>query len=92
MSESVGIVSKVEWVHSFIHTLDEMLISWYVSTEFHREITSWEELTIFLSHTFHFADTNLDVHNTLQLIHDVVLKIVAVEFPMEPHAVDDGML
>ena len=38
---------KDEWVHAFIHTLDEMPRSWYTSAELRREITTWEELTIF---------------------------------------------
>ena len=76
---------KDEWVHAFVHTLDEMPRSWYVSAELRREITTWEEFTVFFTHTFSFADANLDVYNALQLIHDVVLKVVPVAYPMDPH-------
>ena len=82
---------KDEWVHAFVHTLDEMPRSWYVLVDLHREITIWEELTVFFSHTFRFTKTNLDVHNALQFIHDVVLKVVPVACPLT-HAPDDGML
>ena len=56
---------KDEWVHSFVHTLDEMPRSWYVSANLHKAITTWEELRVFFSHTFSFMDVNLDVHNAL---------------------------
>ena len=35
-----------EWVHAFVHTLEEMPISWYVAAELHRTITTWEDLSI----------------------------------------------
>ena len=64
---------------------------------FHREITNWEELMVFFAHTFSFVDVNLDVHNALQIIQDVVLEIVPVAYPCGPTcslppAVDDGIL
>ena len=31
-------------------------------------------------------DANLDVHHALQLIYDVVLKVVPVPYPVDPHA------
>ena len=31
-------------------------------------------------------DANPNVHNVLQLIHDVVLKVFLVAYPMDPHA------
>ena len=57
--------TKDEWVHAFVHTLDEILRSWYVSIELRREITTWEELMVFFTHTFSFTDANPDVHNAL---------------------------
>ena len=36
-------------------------------------------------HTFSLKDANPDVHNALQLIHNVVLKIVPVAYPVDPH-------
>ena len=59
---------KDEWVHAFIHTLDEIPRSQYVSVELRREITTWEELTVFFAHTFSFTDGNHDVNNALQII------------------------
>ena len=50
------------------------------------EITTWEELTVCFTHTFSFMDTNMYVHNALQLIYDVVLKVVLVAYPMDSHA------
>ena len=74
-----------ECVHAFVHTLDEMSRSWYVSTKLRREITMWEELTCFFANTFSFKDSNPDVHNALHIIHDKVLKIVRVAYPVDPH-------
>ena len=31
---------KDEWVHAFVHTLEEMPRSWYVAAELHRTITT----------------------------------------------------
>ena len=31
---------KDEWVHAFVHTLDEMSRFWHVSVELHREIAT----------------------------------------------------
>ena len=59
--------------------------SWYVSVELSREITTWEELTVFFTHTFSFPDTNPVIHSTLQHIRDVVLKVVLVAYPVDPH-------
>ena len=83
---------KDEWVHAFIHTLDEMPRSWYISVELRREITAWEELTVCFAHTFSFVDANPNVNNALQIIWSVVLKAVSGAYPVDPHAVDDGML
>ena len=60
--------------------------SWYVSAKLCKEITTWEELTVFFTHTFNFINVNTDVHNAVQLIHDVVLKVVLVAYPMDMHA------
>ena len=46
----------------------------------------WEELIFFFAQTFSFTDTNLDVKNTLHIIRDVVLKVVPVAYPVNPHA------
>ena len=57
----------------------------YGSTELRREITTWEELTICFAHTFNLSDANPDVHNALQLIHNVFLKVVSVAYLVDPH-------
>ena len=56
-----------------------------VSTKLFRENTTWDEFSNFLSHTFSFVDVDLVIHSALQHIHDVVLKIVLVAYPMDPH-------
>ena len=53
--------------------------------ELRRDITTWEELTIFFVHTFSFTDANSDINNALQIIRDVVLKVVPVAYPVDPH-------
>ena len=73
---------KDEWVHAFIHKLDEIPRSWYVSAELCREITTWDELTILFVHKFIFAEVN----NSLQIIQNIVLKFVPVTYPVDPHA------
>ena len=74
-----------EWVHDFVHTLEEMPRSWYVATELHRTITTWEELSVFFAQTFSFQDANTEVCNALHIIHDVVLKVIPVTYPDDPH-------
>ena len=59
--------------------------SWYVSAELWRDITTWEEIAVFFAQTFHFGDANPNVNNALQIIRDVILKIVPVEYPIDPH-------
>ena len=49
------------------------------------DIITLEELTICFTHTFSFADANPYVCNALQLIHDVVLKVVLVAYPVDSH-------
>ena len=34
---------------------------------------------------FSFQDINLEVCNALQIIHDVVLKVTLVSYPIDPH-------
>ena len=76
---------KDEWVHDFIHTLDEMPRSEYELVELRRDITTLEERTICFAQTFHFVDTNPNVNNALQIIQAVVLNVVLVAYPMDPH-------
>ena len=65
--------------------LDEMSRSCYVSSNLHREITTWEEFTILFTHTFNFTDINLLIHNALQHIHTVVLKVVPVAYLVDTY-------
>ena len=78
---------KDEWVHAFVHTLDEIPQQWYVSTELRREIITWEDLMIYFSHTFSFADIDLVIHSALQHIHNFVLEVVPIAYPTESHEV-----
>ena len=41
---------------------------------------------VFFFHTFSFTDANPDVHNALNIIQNVVLKLVPVAYPLDPHA------
>ena len=77
--------TKDEWVHDFIHTLDEMPRSWYILAELHWEITTWEALTVCFVQTFSFRYAKPEVHNALQLIHNVVLKVLPVTYPVDTH-------
>ena len=77
---------KDEWVHAFVHTLEEMPRSQYVATKLCRTITAWEDLSVFFVQTFSFQDTNPEVCNTLHIIYDIVLKVIPVAYPVDPHA------
>ena len=68
------------------HTMDKMPRSWYISAEIRMEITTWKDLIVCFAHTFCFTNANPDVHNALQIIWDVVLKVVSVAYPVDPHA------
>ena len=72
-------------MHSIIHTLDEMPRSWYISAKLCKEITTREEMVVFFVHTFGFSYANVEVNNALQIIRDVILKVVLVAYPVDPH-------
>ena len=76
-----------EWVHDFVHTLDEMSRQWYVSAELQREIMTWEDLTVYFRLTFSFMDNDPVIHSALHHVRDVVLEVVLVAYPMESHEV-----
>ena len=42
-------------------------------------------MIVLFNHTFNFADANPDVHNSLQLIRNVVMEVVSVAYPVDPH-------
>ena len=75
-----------EWVHTFVHTLEEMSRSWYVAAELCMTITTWEELSVCFAQTFIFQDINPEVCNDLQIICVVVLKVTPVAYLVDPHA------
>ena len=52
-----------------------------------REITTWEDLTIYFNDTFSFVDVDLVNHSTLWHIHDVILEIILVPFLEESHEI-----
>ena len=39
------------------------------------------------NHTLIFADPDLVVHSALQHVHDVILEIIPVAFPVESHEI-----
>ena len=82
----MDVVDRDEWVRAFVHTLEEMPRSWYVATELRRTITTWEELSVYFVQTFSFQDANPEVCNTLQIIHDIVLKVIPIAYLVDPHA------
>jgi hypothetical protein len=47
-------VSKLEWTHWFIHTLEMVPKNWYLELEVRRGTTNWEELTHNFKVTFNF--------------------------------------
>ena len=75
-----------EWVHAFVHTLEEMPRSWYVAAELCRTITTWEELLVCFVQTSSFQDANLEVCNALHTIRDIVLKVTPIAYPVDPDA------
>ena len=75
-----------EWVHTFVHTLEEMPRSWYVAGELRRTITTWDELSACFVQTFSFHDSKPKVCNALHIIRDVVLKVIPVVYHVDPHA------
>ena len=44
-----------------------------------------EEFSILFSHTFSFEDVDPVIHSALNHIRDVVLKVVPLAYPMDPH-------
>ena len=43
-------------------------------------------MSIHFAQNFSFRDANLEFHNAIQLIHEVVLKVVPTAYPVDPHA------
>ena len=76
------------WVHAFVHTLDEIPHQWYVSVESHKEITTWEELSMCFSHTFSFEDVDPTIHSALQHICNVFMKVLPFTYPVDLHQTD----
>ena len=66
--------------------MDEKPRYWYISTELRREITTWEDLIVCFAHTFGYKDVNAKFNNVLQIIQDIVLKVVPATYPLDPHA------
>ena len=56
--------TKRTW-ESFVHALEEMSQYRYVLAKLCREVTTWEELTVYFTHTFIFMQSNQYVHNVL---------------------------
>ena len=75
-----------EWVHAFVHTLEEMPRSWYVAAKLCKTITTREELSVCFVQMFSFQDANPEVNNALRIICDVVLKVILVAYPVDIHA------
>jgi hypothetical protein len=61
-------VSKQEWMHRFIHTLETVPRNWYLELEVCRGTTDWEELTQNFKVTFNFEVESPLVDATLQVI------------------------
>ena len=74
-----------EWVHAFVHTLEEMPWSWYVAAKLRRTIITSEELSVFFVKTFSFQDANPKVYNALHIICDIVLKFIPISYPIDLH-------
>ena len=75
------IACQNEWVHAFFHTLDKIPRRWYISVELPRENTTWDDLTIYFSHTFSFVSDDPIMHNALHHIQHIVSKMVRVKLP-----------
>ena len=43
-------------------------------------------MSVFFAKTFSFWDSNPEVHNALQIIRDIVLKVIPVAYLVDPHA------
>lgn len=49
-----GRVRQQEWVHGFIHTLDVILVNWYIELEVCRGTHDWNEMAQNFKATFSF--------------------------------------
>ena len=46
---------------------------------------TWEELLIYFGHKLSFLNADPMIHSALQHIRGVVLKVVSVVYPINPH-------
>jgi len=54
--KSWGEEPQPEWVHIFCHTLDMILMNWYLETELQHGTTEWDVLKEIFMLTFSFED------------------------------------
>jgi hypothetical protein len=61
-------ISKTEWSHRFIHTLDTIPRKWYLELEMCREKEAWEGLVQRFKVTFTFEHESPSIKSSLQTI------------------------
>ena len=56
-----------EWVHLFIHTLDDMSKNWYIETEFRRGTVAWPIMVEGFQLTFNFESEYPKIDQALKV-------------------------
>ena len=62
-------IPKDEWVHRFIHTLDQIPKNWYTETELRRGTTTWPLMIDSFELTFTFESEYPSINQALDVVN-----------------------
>ena len=64
----------LEWVHTFIHTLEGIPMNWYFETELRHGIENWDDLVKGFLMNFSFEDDYRYIDEALQVVRVNIFK------------------
>ena len=74
-AQAYGAKPQPEWVHLFCHTLDVILMNWYMETELYHGTSEWDILCEGFIMTFNFEDKFDCIDKVLQEVKAAIFKI-----------------
>jgi len=74
-AKAYGAKPQLEWVHLFCHTLDVILMNWYLETKLCHGIDEWDILRKGFIMTFSFEDGFDCIDEALQEVKAVIFRI-----------------
>ena len=74
-TDAYGVESQPKWVHLFCHTLDIILMNWYLETKLRHGTEEWDILRQGFIMTFNFEDGFDYIDTALQEVKAAVFRI-----------------